>query len=198
MTNQEIIEARYDLAFQKYIISPDGTITNKRFKKRVEGSINRKGYRYVAIYDASTGKQGKVYVHRLVALRYIPNPDNKPHINHKDGNPLNNDRDNLEWCTAQENVVDGFGRGREVWNKGNISKERILFYANKYPKQIFWYLTKDDFAFAKALWDSDDVLITDPAYFHVSPSYYTEAWKYHLQQMVIAEDPIAYLGEHLI
>lgn len=61
----------------------------------------------------------KIAFHRLIALQHIPNPDNKPHINHKDGNPLNNAVWNLEWVTPQENVVDGWKRGRITWNKGN-------------------------------------------------------------------------------
>ena len=43
-------------------------------------------------------------VHRLVGLTYIPNPENKPQINHKDGNPLNNHVLNLEWATGEENL----------------------------------------------------------------------------------------------
>ena len=49
-------------------------------------------------------KRKAFLVHRLIALTYIPNPENKPDINHLDGNPLNNNVSNLEWCTKTENM----------------------------------------------------------------------------------------------
>jgi predicted XRE-type DNA-binding protein len=57
-------------------------------------------------------------VHRLLAKSFIPNPENKPNINHKDGDPSNLTLENLEWCTQQENVEHSFKTGLQVNPKG--------------------------------------------------------------------------------
>lgn len=62
----------------------------------------KRGYLVVNLYIDRKLKQFRV--HRLVASAFINNPENKPHINHKDGNPKNNHVNNLEWCTPKENV----------------------------------------------------------------------------------------------
>jgi hypothetical protein len=49
------------------------------------------------------GTKRRLYAHRLVAIAYIPNPNNLPEVNHKDGNKLNNNLENLEWMTHSEN-----------------------------------------------------------------------------------------------
>lgn len=62
---------------------------------------NKKGYLRVQLYK--NNKRRNLRVHRLVALAFIPNPDNKPKVNHIDGDPTNNVVSNLEWVTGEEN-----------------------------------------------------------------------------------------------
>lgn len=51
------------------------------------------------------GSYSREYIHRLIAIHFIPNPENKPQVNHIDGNKLNNSIDNLEWVTVKENSI---------------------------------------------------------------------------------------------
>lgn len=64
-------------------------------------SVSRFGYERVHI--RVNGDSKNIHVHRLVALAFIPNPRGCTQINHIDGNKLNNNIDNLEWCTCREN-----------------------------------------------------------------------------------------------
>ena len=67
--------------------------------------------RYFAVMFWHNNKACCRKVHRLVAEAFIPNPDNLPQINHKDGNRANNQVSNLEWCTAQENTIHSWRMG---------------------------------------------------------------------------------------
>ena len=90
------------------IICKDGQI--KPIKSRyIRPADNGSGYKFVYLWKDN--KQHRYYVHRLVAETFIPNPENKPTVNHKDGNRYNNCVDNLEWATYSENIQHAFNTG---------------------------------------------------------------------------------------
>lgn len=68
------------------------------------------GYLSFLFYNED-GSTKRVRVNRAVALLFIPNPDNKPEVNHKDGNKLNNHYSNLEWVTSSENSLHAYEIG---------------------------------------------------------------------------------------
>lgn len=98
----------------KYSVSNIGNIrndeTNIILKPKVKTNDKRQQPR-CQINLSFQGKQKTFLIHRLVAEVWIPNPHNKPQINHKDGNTLNNKVDNLEWCTQSENIIHAYKHG---------------------------------------------------------------------------------------
>jgi hypothetical protein len=69
---------------------------------------------YPAFLASVAGKKTTVYIHRCIAKVFIPNPDGKPHINHKDGDKANFDPANLEWCTHRENMAHAYRTGLAI------------------------------------------------------------------------------------
>lgn len=66
-------------------------------------------------------------IHRLIAITFIPNPENKPQVNHKDGNKLNNHVSNLEWVTGSENLKHAYRLGlKQQYGARNPSARMIL------------------------------------------------------------------------
>lgn len=91
---------RLDIERAGYEVRADGVIVGK-LGKPMHPSNNGSGYKVVALIV--DGKRYNELVHRLVAFKWCPNPNNKDYVNHKDGNKWNNHKDNLEWCTGSEN-----------------------------------------------------------------------------------------------
>ena len=87
----------------RYEISSLGRVRNKE-TKHILKTQGKHGYRRINLTDGS-GKSKNCSVHRMVAMAFIDNPENKPQVNHIDGDHANNCVDNLEWVTAEENFL---------------------------------------------------------------------------------------------
>ena len=139
-----------NLFLKDYEITEDGKVYSHKYgKKRLLKPDLCRGYHR---YTFSENNKTKRYlIHRLVAFIFIPNPENKKCVNHKDGNKLNNHKNNLEWCTYSENenhsykslgkvnpqrklkqyqikdILNNCVKGKNKNNKGNVN-----FFMNKY------------------------------------------------------------------
>ena len=99
--------------FSNYEISDKGEVRNKLTQYILKGRLSKSGYYQVNIKNDETGKFINQYIHRLVALHFLDNPDNKKEVNHKDKNKANNILENLEWATSSENQIHSYKLGRE-------------------------------------------------------------------------------------
>jgi hypothetical protein len=84
--------------------------------KFIRGVLTTK--KYLAYHLQYKGIRYSFQSHRLVAEAFIPNPNNYPEVNHKDGNKLNNHVENLEWCTCKQNTRHAFDTGLRVAMRG--------------------------------------------------------------------------------
>lgn len=89
--------------FSHYYVTYDGRVYSDITCNYLVGNFSFDGYLRV-LMKRDTGGQITIGIHRLVAMAYIPNPENKPEVNHNDGNKLNNCVSNLEWNWGWENV----------------------------------------------------------------------------------------------
>lgn len=88
----------------RYEVSNTGKVRSSHFNEPIIlSTIVFQGYEIVSLCNLNIKRNRRM--HRLVAQAFIPNPENKPQVNHKDKNKLNNHVNNLEWATNQENVI---------------------------------------------------------------------------------------------
>lgn len=120
-----------------YSVSNYGRVRSSRSGKilKTHSDSKHKGYAYVNL--CYNGVKKTRQVHRLVAMLFLPNPNNLPCINHKDENPANNYVDNLEWCTYGYNLSYGSKNTRELETK------RVKNAINR-PKTVAQYSLSEE------------------------------------------------------
>lgn len=114
-----------------YQIDKQGNIYRKKTNKLLK--INGYG-EYYRIGLCLNGKQKYHSVHRLLAMAFIPNPESKPEVNHKDGNKKNNNLSNLEWVTKSENRKHAYDIG--IQKSGTIGEKHWNSKLNKCSVKI--------------------------------------------------------------
>lgn len=119
--------------YPNYSITTSGIVFNKKKGKPVKWFKSSSGYWEVDLSKDGTHK--RFSVHRLVAIVFIPNPNNLPEVNHKDGNRLNPDISNLEWVTGRQNIRHGFVRRNGSISSPKISLDKIKQLNNRAKKE---------------------------------------------------------------
>lgn len=114
-----------------YKINKNGEIKSLYYNKVLKFLYDKKGYVRAHLYKNNKAKSYQV--HRLVATTFIPNPKNKPQVNHINGIKNDNRVKNLEWATAKENIIHGRENNlyTEPWNKGLGKIEFYCCWCNK-------------------------------------------------------------------
>lgn len=127
-----------------YKVSSEGVLVGTPRQGTKGGVVKRykmkNGYEEYHLYKDD--KLHHEYAHRLLARYFIPNPENKPHVNHIDGDPTNNSLDNLEWVTHLENVQHAVRTG--LFNhKGEnhpgvkLTDQEVLEIRDLYKHRVF-------------------------------------------------------------
>ena len=117
-----------------YQVTSDGKVISANGEKSTE--ISRRGYKRVSLWKHGKGRHFSV--HRLVASAFIPNPSGFEMVNHKDGNKLNNDVSNLEWCDASHNMKHAYKNALI-----DVKTTKVIQYTLNFEKVREWESIKE-------------------------------------------------------
>ena len=119
-----IIDFITEFVIPKYHISTKGEITNKKSGRTLKPQTQKLGYQTICIARPKKNPKS-VYIHKIVAVFHIPNPNNYSLINHINGNKKDNRVENLEWITAQNNILHAFRTGLKKATNAKLSDEQV-------------------------------------------------------------------------
>lgn len=121
-----------------YEINILGEIRRKETKHILKPAKIKNGYLTVVL--TKDGKCKTYLLHRLVASNFIKNINGYKEINHIDGNKLNNNVDNLEWCTRKHNISEAYRLGlrKKIYNKENKNSKKVKQINLKTKEEIIW------------------------------------------------------------
>jgi hypothetical protein len=118
----------------EYEITRFGHVRNINTGNVIRHFTNRGGYKYCTV--SNSGRKRNIMIHRLIASVFIPNPNNKPSINHINCNKTDNRIENLEWCTPKENAIHARQNGLTVNPPSQNGKLGKLNSTSKPVRQI--------------------------------------------------------------
>lgn len=125
--------------YEQFVISNIGRLKNIKTGTIYKQSINPDtGYKQVCVSLGSRSNKKLFKIHRCVAESFIDNSENKPFINHKDGNKINNKVDNLEWTTPKENTEHAIRTGLMEIKRGSsnqlakLTDEQVKYIRENY------------------------------------------------------------------
>lgn len=124
--------------FSDFEISNKGNLRNANTKKVYKQWVNKKGYCQTCVSLGSRDKKKVFKIHKAVAETFIPNPENKPQVNHIDTNKTNNSAENLEWVTNLENSHHARDNGLMKTKRGEenffakLTENDVRYIRNNY------------------------------------------------------------------
>ena len=118
----------------RYVNNHTGQLLVK--EKIIKQQKNHKGYATVTLGNKKSGNKKTMFVHRLLAKAFIPNPNNLPQINHIDGDKLNNKINNLEWCDNSYNQIHAYQNGLNWHHEGSGRKKKPVYQIDITTKEI--------------------------------------------------------------
>ena len=110
------------IGYNNYLIYPDGKVQNKKTKRYLNGGTDKGGYKQVTL--SKDGIKETFKIHRLVAIHYIPNPDNLPQVDHRYRHRTDNRVENLRWVTRSGNCQNTGIRKDNTSGHKNISYDK--------------------------------------------------------------------------